>query len=100
MQNTFLVGDYNIDLRKSSPEKQLPINQANSLGLKVDSPSCGTRDEAKLDFLVSPKKSVNTCMVYGMNDSDHDAVVWELNEVQAIDHKRINIVNKRLSDEV
>ncbi len=100
LKNTFLVSDYNIDVERNSQENQLLVELAKSLGLRVNYPSCGTRKEAKLDFLVSSKMYKNICKVYHMDSSDHAAVVWQLDGIMAIDRKRITIVNKKLSDEV
>ena len=63
LKNTLLIGDYNVNLKGESPEKDLLRNLANSLGLNIISPKVDTRREAILDFVVAHKSTRGTVEV-------------------------------------
>jgi len=54
LKNTFLIGDFNIDLNAESSEKDLILNLASSLGLKVYSPVSETRKTSVLGLYDCP----------------------------------------------
>ena len=56
LSNTFLVGDFNVDLNVDSPQKRLLFELASSLGLRIISPGANTRKGAVLDYMIAPKK--------------------------------------------
>ena len=100
LKNTFIVGDFNVNLGNASKERDLVVNLASSLGLRVCMPAAETRKGSILDFMVAPKHTNYVSSVLELPLSDHKAVIWEIDEIPSIERRVIRVVNKKLAESV
>ncbi len=100
VRNTFILGDFNVDLEKPSVEKDLICQLANSLGLRIEQSPTVTRGSASLDFLVMSKRGKSCSSFLDTILSDHKILVWRFEDINTIERKKILVINKKLSQEV
>jgi hypothetical protein len=94
------IGDFNIDMTKKSPEKELLTKFSKLMGLKIVLPSTATRGDAILDFIITGNRIRVQEDSILESLSDHKAITWNLQVETNQKKKPIKIPSKKTADEI
>ena len=93
-----IIGDFNVDITKSTFESQLIKSLSKQIGLNIHIPSSPTRGTATLDYMIAGHGIKVEQQQVILSPSDHQAINWtiRISSPQAV--KSIKIPNRTLAD--
>jgi len=94
------IGDFNINIFKDSPEKELLMKLSKQMGLKLVIPSIPTRGDSTVEYIIAGGKITAIQESISRGPSDHLAVTWNLHIVANEKKKPIKIPSKSTAEEI
>ena len=94
------VGDFNIDMTKKSPERELLTKLSKMMGLKITLPTAATRGNAIIDFIIAGGKiKIQEDSILN-SLSDHKVVNWIIEIKRNERRKPIRIPSRETANEI